>query len=160
MFKSIKTGVKALFFDDPQKKELNRLQIEVLGAIESLSEDMQSQLFVVERPLLEKRSPFADKLLFEEAGKTGVSYDPSKFVNPVAVGIGREGAYDGKVDISTLLHTSNKIKGGIDYTFNEQNELVEHRDGSNIYIMGVSDGIGIVRYSTFRVIGAHYFNVN
>ena len=129
---------------------INRIQEQVQDFSQNIAENMQTNLFLIELPILmqETRVATIDRPIFVETYNLDdisgslpqvrqVGHpDQSLFQNPFCIGIARN-AITGpnqNLMISTLVHTSNRLKLGVVMKFAAANKQV----------VGIDDGVGLV----------------
>lgn len=124
--------------------EINRIQQSIEDFSQNISENMQTNLFLIELPLLDPQIMVAtqDRPIYVEGyedAPTPVRQvchpDQSSFQSPVCIGIGRNAAINENVMISTVVHTSRRLKLGVVMKFAAAGKQV----------IGIDDGVGIIQ---------------
>ena len=144
MFKKIKTSFHVILgFQDPA---VDRLQTQVENLNNSV-QTLQTELFLIERPLADRSSPVIDRIVYQDDSITGVTSNPNHpdFPNPRPLGVGRR-IVNNNVVISTLIHESETIKSGEYYKFQDDGTFTITNNRQEAELVALSDGIGwIVR---------------
>ena len=125
-------------------ESVNRLQVQLESIIAAVGQS-QRDLFVVERNLQRENENVKDTLIYQDDSTPYVSIRPEDLQAPVfPLGIGR--ATRGlRVEVSTLLHYSDLIKGGRSYALNGAGLLVPTGLRTDAAVIGIVDGVGIVQ---------------
>ena len=127
---------------------INRIQDQVQDFSQNIAENMQTNLFLIELPLLlpetrvatKDRPIFVDTYNIEDQEPTQVRQvghpDQSNFQRPICIGIARNAVTEPNQSlmISTVIHTSNRLKLGIIMKF----------PAANKQVLGIDEGVGLV----------------
>lgn len=132
-------------------ESVNRLQVQLESIIAAIGQS-QRDLFVVERNLQRENEEVKDTLIYQDDSTPYVSPRFDDLQNPVyPLGIGRV-TTGRRIEVSTVLHYSDLMKGGRSYTLNAAGLLVENGDRRSAAVIGLVDGVGIIQHRNLPLI--------